>query len=178
MRLFSHQSHYCDWMQWRRHPVSTICNIATAVTHRPIELSTYCTQCVPGTIDLGGNQHGTRDDHSARCCTIEIRSATSLMSSWPDDIIQIIHCTPTIFGRNTTLSPKFAYLIKHVTNGIITNYAHSHSLLQKLRIQIRPYNVQIPVLTSKQIHCFSTSTNNQEVSIIPEIFTTFKHLFT
>jgi hypothetical protein len=122
-----------------------------AVTHRPTELSTYCSQCVPATVDLGGNQHETRDDHSARC-TIEIRSVPSLMSSWPDDIIQTIHCTPAIFGRDTTLSPTFAYLIKHVTTGIITNDAHSHSLLQNLRIQIRPYNVQIPVWTSKKTH--------------------------
>jgi len=151
MRLFSHQSHYCDRMPWGRHPVSAICNIATAVTYRPIELSTYCTQCVQGTVDLGGNQHETRDDHSARS-TIEIRSAPSLMSSWPDDIIQTIHCAPAIFGSDTTLSPTFAYLIKHVTTDIITNDAHSHSLLQNLIIQIHPYNVQIPVLTSKKAH--------------------------
>jgi len=162
MPLFSHLSHYCDWKQWGRQPVSAIYlyNTAITVTYRPTKLSTYCTQCVPGAVDLGGNQYESRDDHSARS-TIEIRSAPSLTSSWPDDVIQTRHDTPAIFCRDTTLSPAFTYLIKHVKTGTITNDGHSHPLLQTLRLQIHLHNVQISVLTSKKTHCFSTSTSYQ-----------------
>lgn len=147
-------------MPWGRHPFSAICNIAIAVTYSPIELSTYRTQCVPRTVDLGGNHHESGDDNSTRS-TIEIRSAPSLKSSCPDDIIQKCHDTSAIFGHDTILSPTFAHLIKHVTSGIITNGGHSNSLLQTSRIQIHLYNVQIPALMSKKTHCFSTSTNNR-----------------
>lgn len=152
-------SHYCDWMPWGRHPVSAIYNTAIAVTYRPTELSTYYTQCVPGAVDVRGNQYVSIDDHSARS-TIEIRSAPSLTSTWIDDVLQTSHDSLAIFRHNTTLSPRFTYLIKHVTTSIITNNGHSHSLLQTLRLQIHLYNVQISVLTSKKTHCFSTSTKN------------------
>ena len=123
-------------------------------------MSTYCTQRVPRTVDLGGNQYESRDNHSARSA-IEIRSAPSLASSWPDDIIKTGHDIAAIFHRDTTLSPTFTFVIKHVTKGIITNDGHSHSLLPNSRLQIHPNYVQIPVMTSKKTHCFSTSTNNQ-----------------